>query len=464
MSRLPWYGRAVRGSRFVALLSWCVVAACSDPLIVDPAPTRPHDSRVFSVPVGQSTFSALPGATAFYGTHDGIEGTAGYRIEVPDTWNGVLVMHAHGYRGTSPSLTVSSPNAGLRAHLIANEYAWAASSYSANYYDVRAGVEDTNALAAAFPTLTGRAAPSKYYITGVSMGGHVAAAAVEQQTLQQAASLIEYAASMPMCGVVAERELSTYYYALAIGARQLAGMPVTSFPISDFTARLPELKQALWVDYDADPFGLTPAGEQFKYTFMHLSGGRRPTFDEQFPRYLEILFSRGAGNGTWTGILGGLSANTTDVVYQLDLDSGQSPEEVTFNADIFRVDGDPLEYNPVRTDGVRALPIVEGRFSVPVLSVHTLESRVPFLVQQAYARHAAANGNASRPVQRVIRSGGHCDFTAEEWVASFDALVNWEVNGVVPAGDEVLDPAVVADPNYGCTYTTATRTGIPACP
>jgi hypothetical protein len=464
MNRRPIHGWGGRTALCAAVLTGCLSAACSDPFVVPPPDDRPHDSRTFSLPTGQPTFTALPGATAYFGTHEGIEGSAGYRIEVPDTWNGVLVMYAHGHRGATPTLSVSTPAAGLRSHLIANGYAWAASSYSANYYDVRAGVEDTNALALAFPAITGRSAPTKHYITGISMGGHITAAAVEQETLQRAASLIDYAAAMPMCGVVAERELSSYYYAFGIAARTLAGMPVTSFPISDFTARLPELKQALWLDYDADPFGLTPAGETFKYTFMHLSGGPRPTFEEQFPRYLEILFTRAAGNGTWSGILGGTNTNTTDIIYQLDSDVAQSSDEAAFNADVYRVEGDVAAHNPLRSDGVRALPIVEGRFDVPVLSVHTLESRVPFYLQQAYAQRAAANGNASRLVQRVIRSGGHCDFTAEEWTSSFDALVAWEENGVVPAGDDVLDAALVSDPDYGCTFTTATRSGIPACP
>jgi hypothetical protein len=38
------------------------------------------------------------------------------------------------------------------------------------------------------------------------------------------------------------------------------------------------------------------------------------------------------------------------------------------------------------------------------------------------------------------------------------------VDGVVPAGDDVLDPTAVADPDYGCAFTTETRPNIPACP
>ena len=80
-----------------------------------------------------------------------------------------------------------------------------------------------------------------------------------------------------------------------------------------------------------------------------------------------------------------------------------------------------------------------------------------------YAERAAANGSDSWLVQRVIRSTGHCDITPEERISAFDALVNWEENGVVPAGDDVLDPQVVADPTYGCAFTLVTRSGIPAC-
>ncbi len=113
-------------------------------------------------------------------------GGSGYRIEVPKTWNGMLVMYAHGYAGTGASLTVTTPS-GLRRFLIENGYAWAASSYDKNYYDVRSGVEETNALALAFNNIAaanGRplTPPSKIYITGHSLGGHVAAAAIEDET------------------------------------------------------------------------------------------------------------------------------------------------------------------------------------------------------------------------------------------------------------------------------------------
>ena len=65
-------------------------------------------------------FDALPGATAYWGVHSG----AGYRVEVPENWNGDLVMWAHGFRGSGLELTVD--NHPLRELLIPAGYAWAA--------------------------------------------------------------------------------------------------------------------------------------------------------------------------------------------------------------------------------------------------------------------------------------------------------------------------------------------------
>jgi hypothetical protein len=439
-----------------------LLTACSDQ-VIDPEipPPRPHDSRTFSVPAGQATFTALPGATAFHGTHTGIQGPASYRIEVPDAWNGVLVMFAHGHLGDISQLIVSDPP--IRQHLIASGYAWGASSFSANYYDVRAGVEDTNGLALAFEQITGRAKPAKYYVTGRSMGGHIAAAAVEQETFSRARNVVRYAGAVPACGVMAENEFYDSLIAFNIAAHALAGLPIQSFPISDHEAKLPAIKGALWIDYDTDRSAVTAQGEKLRNLLMHLSGGPRPIFLESFPIHLDNLFLRGSSDGTWSGILAGSSANTTGVVYQLDADPALSNEEVAFNDQIFRVDGDFLTHNPLRPDGVRAIPILWGRFDVPVVTLFGLGDRLSVAMQRIYAERASASGSASRLVQRAIRAAVHCGFTLDEEIAAFEAMASWEQTGVVPAGDDVPHPATVADPSYGCVFTTATRPGLPAC-
>ena len=80
-------------------------------------------------------------------------------------------MWAHGFRGQGFVLTVDTPAYGLREKLLNQGYAWAASSYYDNGYDIRAGVLSTHDLSELFRTVVGR--PHRTYLVGVSMGGHV---------------------------------------------------------------------------------------------------------------------------------------------------------------------------------------------------------------------------------------------------------------------------------------------------
>ena len=53
----------------------------------------------------------------------------------------------------------------------------------------------------------------------------------------------------------------------------------------------------------------------------------------------------------------------------------------------------------------------------------------------------------------------NCGFTGNELGAAFLDLVGWVESGVKPAGDNWLDPAAVADPEFGCTFTDPTPGG-----
>ena len=122
------------------------------------------DNCFFQVDTAQvANITPLPGyqdARQWTGVLQG----AGYRIEVPADWNGELVMWAHGFRGEGSALTVDNPP--MREKMLELGYAWAASTYSTNFYDVKAGVEDTNRLALNFSRLTGLAEPTKFFIEG----------------------------------------------------------------------------------------------------------------------------------------------------------------------------------------------------------------------------------------------------------------------------------------------------------
>lgn len=421
---------------------------------------RPQDGRTFTIDEATLPFEALEGIESDRWT--GVLDGAGYRIEVPTEWNGILVMYAHGYVGTGEALRVSTPP--IREHLIEQGYAWAASSYSRNYYDVRAGVEDTNALALAFTEIAadnGRMLdePVKRYLMGHSMGGHVTGAAIEKEAMETAANQVTYAAALPMCGVMGDLELFNYFAAYHLAAQHLAGTPVAMTP-EDFMAVRMETQDALFTEY---PTMTTAAGDQLKMIVQNLTGGARPLFDEGFAArtWQDAVWGTFGRDGTINGILELPVVDTRMVEYQLDDDPALSEEEEKFNAEVARAEPAP-EPNPLREDGVRWIPVIHGEIDIPVLSLHTLgDLFVPFHMQQIYRRRVDEMGNGEHLVQRAIRGSAHCGFSQAEQVAAFDALAAWEQDGVKPEGDDVLDPEVVSAADYGCRFTD---NGAPACP
>ncbi len=438
-----------------------VIAACSLALaachqrLTAPEETRPHDQRTYQAPL-ENSFDPLPGAPP---THrlTGILDGAAYRIEIPQSgWNGQLVMWAHGYVGNPPQLFVGEPP--LRRHLLERGYAWAASSYSRNGYDARAGVEDTNALALNFQALVRQhgipvTPPRKILIAGNSMGGHIAAAALEREVLADERHRVHYAAALPMCGVLADTWLTGYFAAYHLAAMQLAGLPAAAYPIPHWHAVEGAAKAALWSDF---PVRTTAAGNRLQAIEMYLSGGPRPFFAEGFadPDLQDTLWSTGPRDGALGGILNASVADTRNTIYRFETSGGaRSAAEVEFNARITRAVPVP-DANRQRRDGLRWVPVLEGDIAVPVLTVHTLgDLYVPLAVEQIYRERVIRHGHASLLVQRVVRDFGHCSYTEAEASEAFDDLVRWEAGGPRPAGDDLTDPAALASPTAGCRFT-----------
>lgn len=405
-------------------------------------------------------FDPLPGLSAsqYWGVHGG----AGYRVEVPDNWNGDLVVWAHGFRGDGLELTVD--NHPLRPLLLQLGYAWAASSYSTNSYDVAQGVKDTHALTKLFNGLVGN--PDITYLTGASMGGHITAAAIEQYPRS-------YDGAMPICGVLGDYELFDFFVDFSLVAQTLTG--VTSpypFPADYGTAYVSAIKADLELFPGTFPFTLNEHGEHLKSFTELATGGDRPVFDQGF------LFWNGVVPGDFLfGVLAGADGtmprspgqiiDNTDTVYQFDTDPNLTPAEQLVNDEILRVAADPSGRHP---NGLANAPIVSGDIGIPVLTLHTLgDLFVPFSMEQIYADRVAHHGASDLLVQRAIRDVGHCAFTGDELAAGFLDLVTWVEQGSRPAGDDVSDPTAVSDPNFGCFFTSEDRSypgplSIPACP
>ena len=395
------------------------------------------------------TFAPLTGAGGAASTRvlSGVDAGAGYRIEVPlSGWNGDVVFYEHGYRGTGTRLTVDSPPFGLREHYIAKGYAWAASSYSANRYDIEAGARSTESLAKLFDRLVAPA--DRRYLQGVSMGGHVIGALLERQRG------VQWDGAAPMCGVMGDQELFDFFLSYNLAAQALAGVDAYPIPADYLRNAIPRIKVTLGLPGSGR--ALTQDGAELRALITELTGGPRPGDDAAFTFWEGQTFVLGLLGSTPGGL------------------DGVTPGSLATNAttdypDVATVGTRPLDqviervapaHQARRTGPSAYVPDIQGTFKVPVLSIHTLgDYFVPFSMEQAYARDVAANGDPDLLVQRAIRAAGHCEFTPAEATAQFDDLVGWVERGVKPAGDDVRTRAVVAGATYGCAFTSASRAG-----
>ncbi|GGM76735.1 alpha/beta hydrolase [Lentzea pudingi] len=368
----------------------------------------------------------------------GVHSHAGYIIEVPPRWNGRLALWAHGYRGDGKVLTVDAPPFGLRQRWLDEGYAWAASSYYSNAYDVRAGVTTTRELATLFGRKVQR--PSKVFLAGVSMGGHVIARSLEQYPGF-------YAGALPMCGVMGDHELFDYFLSYHLVAQTLTGIKAYPLPADYSTVVVPRIKQAL-----------AGRDDQFKALVATLSGGARPGTDAAYAYWQDFLFGL---------VTNSASSNLAENPLQLatNLSTRYRPNSpVDVNAAVQRVKAaNPKARN---TWALTEIPAVQGFPTAPVVSLHGIgDLFVPFSMEQDYRDDAARFGRTDRIVQRAIRTVDHCEFSPAEVGTAWRDLTTWVDRGKRPAGDDVRR---TDDPRFGCRFsdrqaTGGTRAFFPAC-
>jgi fermentation-respiration switch protein FrsA (DUF1100 family) len=358
-------------------------------------------------------FQALPGAHADFGTYSG----GAYRIEMPDAWNGGLVIFAHGYRGEGPDIFVT--NSPIREHLIANGYAWAASSFRGNSYRPDWGVDDTLALRDLFIQRYGN--PSWTMLHGQSMGGHVLIASIEQHPGV-------YQAAFAECGVLTGVGEFDFLAAYTAAADFISGVHLLD---AATPAEFMAMVQQQWVPAMGSPGAYTHRGAQFDSVAKYLTGGDLPFRAQGVPEFYTRDLSDFPNPVVAPANAPALRAlSTRDVTYEVDEGLGLSADDL--NAGVRRYDPAP---------GARAGVFGDftGAIDVPVLSIHdTGDEFVPFRHEEEYRQKALAAGTSDLLVQRAIRRAGHCNFTDAERNRAFDDLVAWMETGSRPAGDDVL--------------------------
>ncbi|MEO6187035.1 MAG: alpha/beta hydrolase [Steroidobacteraceae bacterium] len=374
--------------------------------------------------------AAQPAAGRIEGRH---AGGAPWVIDIPANWNGTLLLYAHGY---SPAVDLRPPESaprGLRDWLLANNYALAASAYTAGGWAVEEAPRDQLEVLRAFTERVG--APRRTIAWGSSMGGLVSLAMAER-----APALISGA--LPLCGSVSG-SLGMLNTALdgAFAFQTLvapgAGIRVTGVDDDRLNAaRVQRALDAAWQSPSgrarvmlaaalaqlpawSDPQAAEPASadvdataEQIRRTFV--AGVFVPRTDQE---------RRAGGIYGWnTGIdYRALlrRAQLAPLVRRLYAQAG-----VSLDADLAILNAAPrIAANTSSVAYMRANFVPTGAWRVPVLTLQTTGDglTVPS-THGALAELTRRAGRSAQLAQLWVHGAGHCTLTPAETAAALATL------------------------------------------
>jgi len=349
-----------------------------------------------NVTLADPRFDPLPGARAEFGRLGG----AVYQVEVPDDWNGRLVLWMHGFEEFGPEASVGPPD--MRAYLIAHGYAWGASSFSGTGWIPGRAVEETATLWDHFSAAHGR--PRWTYVMGFSMGGAAGHIAAEHHPER-------FDGVLALCGSAGATSGLQNPVNVFLAGAQVAGVTQAEYDAArDIDALIRDrIRPAL-----RDP----RARDRFERIMVALSGRPRP-FDREGIRAEEETAWRRAG---------------------LEVSAGVVPHRRRgAKADPLGPSALRLRTNDALLRAYVAGNEATGRLRTPLLTLHTTgDGQVPIDEARILQHRVGAAGGDDRLVQRVIRDPGHCGFTTTEVTASFKALVGWVEHGRKPTGHDVL--------------------------
>jgi dienelactone hydrolase len=384
---------------------------------------------------GDPAFEALPNAEAFFGQYEG----GLYRIEIPEKWNGELVLFAHGF------VTNAGPNGSalrvgthrIREHLVQHGFAWAASSYRCNGYVPGQGLLDTMALSDLFAKSNNGRAPQRTYLTGESMGGHVTLLGMQEFPTA-------FAGGLAMCP--AGSELFDYFTAVSAAAEVVTGIQFRADSMQQDVAKMTDLL--------GKPPDYTDKGRQLASVEIHISGGPRPfAMDGLASRFLANM-ATGPAALVGSTTPSNRAVDTAHIKYAIDPGLGLTAD--TLNERARRKPGDP-QVRGANGPYEEIVPF-DGKIERPLMTMHgTGDLYVPVFIEQSLKRAVTAAGNDTLLTQRLYRIGAHCQFSQAEMIQAFDDLVKWVREGVKPAGDDVLGDLS----NAGRTFTSPLRPNDP---
>src|SRR5262245_53856799 len=362
---------------------------------------------------------------------------ATYLIEVPQNWNGTLLLYVQGYSFTPvPAIDIVDPL--QRFYLLTHGYALAGSSASAGYRVQEALPEQIEVLDT-FDTLIGQ--PSRTIAWAHSLGGSITAGLIQNYPERFSGALVMCGEGGGSVGAFNQRLDAAFAFKTLLAPGSGLQIVNISDPDANFSlaeevltaaqatpegrARIALVAALMDLSGWIDPFSPEPGPTDYVTQVANTSFGFEQLIDIIILFHIRSeLEARAGGNPSFN----------TDVYYtqQLALSIDYTEVQALYALAGLDLDTDLEALNnasriaadPVALDYLSQNIIFNGQIQVPVLTLHTTDDDiVPVENEQAYADVVARAGNSTLLRQLFVHRAAHCAFTEAETIAALQALI-----------------------------------------
>ncbi len=398
------------------------LAAASAPVLAQIAPAALPET------------TACPETIASLATCYGIKHESGAFIlaAMPKTWNGDLVVFAHG----GPSMLPPNPN-GSKADLtkysvaVKRGFGWVASSYRREGYGVQMAAQDTDNARRFFVERIAK--PRHTYLHGASYGGLVGAKLVEALARNADGSL-NFDGAMFNSGAVGGATLT---YQHRVDLRAVYQYYCNNLPRPD------QAQYPLWMGVAADAKMTLKDLDAVVDECTGVSKPAAQRSEQQKKNLADIIGVMGYPENLLVRHMQAATLLFRDIVQRTT--GGRDPFDNTgiryhgssndeeLNRNVARFTADPAAVAILKADGD-----LTGKLPVPVVSIHSInDPQVPVEAQSAYHDTVAAAGSSDKLVQAYTDERAHTGQSPPELAAALDAVVQWVEKGTKPTAQSI---------------------------
>ncbi len=331
-----------------------------------------------------------------------------YKIWMPQTWNGELVIYAHGY--VDPTQPVTIPE----SHLTLNDgtyvpdlvtemgYAFATTSYRENGFAVQEAIIDLVELEFQFEALLPE--PDFVYLVGVSEGGLITAKSLEMKKL--------YDGGLALCGPVGDmvkqvnyigdfRVLYDYFF-----PGVLPGSPM------NIPQELMDNWESKYVPRILELMQIYP--ERVQQLIRCAKAPVDPNDPTTYAQtVLSVLWYNVFATNDLVARVGGNPFDNMDRQYH------GSGNDAYLNKNVARFAADPEA-----VENLKRLFDTDGSLNRPLVTMHTVADQiVPAWHERYYREKVFPDNPRIMLTNEYIWRYGHCNFTTEELLQGFELMV-----------------------------------------